>query len=576
MKLPQSFIDDILSRTDLIDIVSPRIKLKKTGKASYTALCPFHNEKSPSFSVNQAKQFYYCFGCKANGNAIGFLMNYEKLTFKEAITNLAQQAGIPLPEQSKPESATIDFSILEQSASYFQQQLHNHTSPQHYLKERTISAEMITTFRLGYAPPGWENLIHFLGTTAKAKATLLDTGMLAQRDNSTLYDRFRDRLMFPIRNSQGKIIAFGGRSLNNKLPKYLNSPETVIFHKSRELYGLYEALQANKNIKRMIIVEGYIDVISLHQYGFTETVATLGTSISLQHINVLLRYTQHLIFCFDGDKAGKSAAWRALEAILPLMNKGIDIHFLFLPQGEDPDSYIKKVGGQQFNHQLNQATSLMDYFFAKLAAENDLTTPAGKTRFTYAVDKYLKTHLKGIFQELMYERLASCLGLSLNRVQELLKQPMAEKKTEARVQSKIQLAPPIRLALSLLLQSPMLIEHITIPAEFFSINLEGMPLLQKVITLIQQDPKKPMGSLLEYLQGEKEKDVLLMLAAQDLLIPEDAWQIELEDTIKRIMVLDRENMIKSLLLKGKDKGLSLEEKKQLQQLLVLQNLQHQL
>lgn len=400
------------------------------------------------------------------------------------------------------------------------------------------------------------------------KNQLIDTGMILQK-GTKLFDRFRDRIMFPIHNRKGQIVAFGGRSLNNQMPKYLNSPETELFHKSRELYGLYQVLQTHQSIDQMIIVEGYMDVITLNQFGVTNVVATLGTAISQQHIHTLLRYTQKLIFCFDGDLAGKKAAWRALEIILPLMNEGNDVGFSFLPGGDDPDSFIRRVGNQTFLQQLKTSMPLVDFFFNKLKAQiAQIETIAGKTRLAYMADKFLQKIPPGIFQELMYSQLSQTIGLSLTKVQEILKKasgPSPKKQTSTTYHKMLA---PIRLAIGLLIQNPKLLEKILIPATFNSMELQGIDILKRVIGVIKQNSQQTTGSLLEFFKGEEDFSVISSLAAMDLLIPEDAWQAELQGAFDCIMGMEKEEHIRQLISKGNEQGLTAEEKQLLQQLLV--------
>lgn len=375
--IPQSFIDDLLARVDIVDVIDARITLKKTGK-NYSGLCPFHNEKTPSFSVEPEKQFYYCFGCGAGGNAIGFVMNYENLDFPDAIENIAAQMGIEVPREESSvlqkvrEKNQSIYDVLQQSARYYQAQLRQHpqrTRAVEYLKSRGLSGEIARDFALGYAPPGWGNLLQAIGTSEQQKKALLNAGMLIENpDNKShpLYDRFRDRIIYPIRDSRGRIIAFGGRVLGDDKPKYLNSPETPVFHKGEELYGLYEARKNTRKLERIVIVEGYMDVIALAQNDIPYCVATLGTATSTAHLRRLFKLVPEVVFCFDGDNAGRDAAWRAFEQVLPLMEDGRTARFLFLPEGEDPDSQVRRIGKSEFVRNLSEATQLAEFFFESL------------------------------------------------------------------------------------------------------------------------------------------------------------------------------------------------------------------
>jgi len=367
-RIPQQFIDDLLNRVDIVEIIDSRVPLKKKGK-EYSACCPFHNEKTPSFTVSQNKQFYHCFGCKANGSAIGFLMEYEHLSFPDAIEELARSQGIDVPyeggQRPDPEAkkAQTDlYDLMQEADQFYQKQLRQHALSEqavNYLKERGLSGEVAKIFGIGFAPDGWDNLLKALGTTPEHEKALVTAGMLIQKDNGKCYDRFRDRIMFPIRDRRGRCIAFGGRILpkeqpNDKDAKYLNSPETPLFHKGRELYGLYEARQALRDIPRLMVVEGYMDVVALAQFEVRYAVATLGTATTPDHLQRLFQLTSEVVFCFDGDRAGKEAAWRALQTCLPEMRDGRETRFMFLPDGEDPDSYIRKIGKEAFELEISR------------------------------------------------------------------------------------------------------------------------------------------------------------------------------------------------------------------------------
>ncbi len=378
--IPQSFIDDLLNRTDIVEVVSSRIQLKKAGK-NYTARCPFHNEKTPSFSVSPDKQFYYCFGCGAGGNALGFVMDHDHLDFPQAVEDLARRAGMEVPREerggrSKPRQPTDSplYPLLAAAADYYRQALKGHPSRKaavEYLKGRGLTGVIARDFGLGFAPPGWDNLLKHLGGDALQQKALIDAGLLIENaDSGKRYDRFRDRVMFPIRDSRGRVIAFGGRVLGDDKPKYLNSPETPVFHKGQELYGLYEARQANRDLDEILVVEGYMDVIALAQSGLRNAVATLGTATSEEHLKRLFRLVPSVVFCFDGDNAGRKAAWRALEATLPNLQDGRRARFLFLPEGEDPDTLVRAEGVDAFRARLQQqAQPLADYFFQQLSDE---------------------------------------------------------------------------------------------------------------------------------------------------------------------------------------------------------------
>ncbi|CAN0414720.1 unnamed protein product, partial [Discosporangium mesarthrocarpum] len=441
--IPQSFIDDLLHRVDIVEVIDKRVNLKKAGK-NYTACCPFHNEKTPSFSVQPEKQFYYCFGCGAGGNAIGFVMNYDGSDFPAAVESLARDAGLEVPrEESKAEARRHSennklVDVLEQASRFYQTQLRQNAQKAeavNYLKSRGLSGEIARDYGLGFAPPGWDNLLQAIGGSDEADQALLKAGMIIQKDNPRdgderhYYDRFRHRIMFPIRDSRGRTVAFGGRVLGDDKPKYLNSPETPVFHKGSELYGLYEAKRAGSKFERILMVEGYMDVIALAQSGIRNAVATLGTATSERHLARLFRQTQEVVFCFDGDEAGRKAAWRALETTLPQMEDGRQVRFLFLPEGMDPDDYVRQRGQDAFVQAVAEATALEDYFYRKLAEDIDLETSQGKARLSNLAKPLLRTLPRGVFAQLMLDRLSEILNVDKQSMDALLKEQPAESET---------------------------------------------------------------------------------------------------------------------------------------------------
>lgn len=421
--IPQSFIDDLLNRTDIVDVVSSRIQLKKTGK-NYSACCPFHKEKTPSFTVSPDKQFYYCFGCGAGGNALGFVMDHDQLEFPQAIEELAKRAGMDVPREEsgrghKPRQPVDSplYPLLNAAAEHYRQALKSHPQRKYavdYLKGRGLTGEIARDFGIGFAPPGWDNLLKQLGADALQQKVMIDAGLLIENaENGRRYDRFRDRIMFPIRDSRGRVIAFGGRVLGDDKPKYLNSPETPVFHKGQELYGLYEARKHNRDLDEIMVVEGYMDVIALAQQGLRNAVATLGTATSEEHLKRLFRIVPSVLFCFDGDAAGRNAAWRALESTLPSLQDGRRARFLFLPEGEDPDTLVRAEGTDAFRARINQhAQPLADYFFQQLSEEADPRSLEGKAHLvTLAaplIDKIPGNNLRA----LMRQRLSEITGLS--------------------------------------------------------------------------------------------------------------------------------------------------------------------
>ena len=434
-RLPQAFIDQVLDRTDIVDVVDRRVKLKKAGK-NYSACCPFHQEKTPSFSVNPEKQFYYCFGCGAGGNALGFIMDYERMEFREAIESLAQAAGIERPPEEADAAPQVDhqkplYEAMEKATRVYESQLRKHPSRGRvvdYLKQRGLSGEIARDFRLGFAPEGWDNLMTTLSSEEEI-GQALTAGLLIQNDSGRKYDRFRDRVIFPIVNQRGKVIAMGGRVLGDGKPKYLNSPETPLFSKSHELYGLHHIRKFAKNLSRIVVVEGYMDVIALAQFGIHYAVATLGTSVGKPHLEMLFRRVDHVVFCFDGDEAGRKAAFRGMEAALPMMEDGRQVKFLFLPEGEDPDSVVRNKGSQHLEHLFDNADPLETFLFDQMALGIDLNTMDGKARLSKLVAPYINLIPDGVFKTLLFKALADRTDMdvdSLRRLREIEKSVSAE------------------------------------------------------------------------------------------------------------------------------------------------------
>ncbi|HGM5580052.1 TPA: DNA primase [Pseudomonas putida] len=428
--IPQSFIDDLLNRTDIVDVVSSRIQLKKTGK-NHSACCPFHKEKTPSFTVSPDKQFYYCFGCGAGGNALGFIMDHDNLDFPQAVEELARAAGMEVPREEgrrgqKPRQPTDSplYPLLEAAAEFYRQALRNHPTRKaavEYLKGRGLSGEIARDFGLGFAPPGWDNLFKHLGADTLQQKVMIDAGLLIENaETGKRYDRFRDRVMFPIRDSRGRVIAFGGRVLGDDKPKYLNSPETPVFHKGQELYGLFEARKHNRNLDEIIVVEGYMDVIALAQQGLRNAVATLGTATSEEHLKRLFRVVPHVLFCFDGDQAGRKAAWRALEATLANLQDGRRARFLFLPEGEDPDTLVRAEGTDAFQARIHQhAQPLADYFFEQLSSEADPRSLEGKAHMATLAAPLIEKIPGANLRQLMRNRLKEITGLDVQQMEQL-------------------------------------------------------------------------------------------------------------------------------------------------------------
>ncbi len=431
--IPQYFIDDLLERVDIVDVIDRRVTLKKSGK-NFSACCPFHDEKTPSFSVNPDKQFYYCFGCGAGGNSIGFLMDYENLEFPAAVEALAAVAGIEVPReesdsgqnQKRRQQTQALLDLLESAARFYQQQLRQHSdkdSAVNYLKKRGLSGAVARDFAIGFAPDGWSSLLDSAEKKSGKKNiydSLESCGLLVKKDNGRRYDFFRNRIIFPIRDNRGRVIAFGGRVLDDSKPKYLNSPESPVFAKQRELYGLYEARKANRQLESLLLVEGYMDVVVLVQHGITNAIATLGTASSHFHLEKIFRHTSRLVVCFDGDEAGRKAARRLLETALPTMCDGREICFLFLPAGEDPDSYVRQHGRDAFQRQVKDAVPLEQFLLDSAANDINLDSDAGKAKFSQSALPLIQKLPTGVFQQLMLRKLADATGVGVEHLEHSL------------------------------------------------------------------------------------------------------------------------------------------------------------
>jgi DNA primase len=566
-KIPSEFIDQLLARTDIVDIVDKRVPLKKAGK-DYQACCPFHSEKTPSFTVSPQKQFYYCFGCQAHGSAIGFLMEYEHMSFHEAVEELAQLAGLETPTQGahiQPDKLQPAlFDTLQRAEHYFRQQLSLHPPATHYLAQRDVADDMATEFGLGYAPPGWDGLLKAIGDTPENLQALVANGLVIQQDGKR-YDRFRDRIMFPIRDRRGRTIGFGGRILGDGKPKYLNSPETPLFHKGRELYGLFEARKAVRKIERLVIVEGYMDVIALAQFGIPYCVATLGTATTPEHLNSLFRISRELVFCFDGDRAGRDAAWKALKTALPLARDGREIRFLFLPDGEDPDTLTRKIGKSDMEQRLLTAPHLSDYFFQHLGESLDMQSLDGRARFADQAKPLLEQLPAGVFRESMIAKLAQMLELPAHRIglAQAAQRPQATRRSATQ-----QRMTPVRRAIAILLQAPQLGQQID-PANnaWRQLQAPGIPLLEQLLELTQSQPNLSTATIIERWRGSEYFTHLQKLAHDELTGGDNEKLQELAGAIDRLVTQAKAQQIERLFSKSRPSEMTEEEKQQLKKLL---------
>jgi DNA primase len=432
-RIPQSFIDELIARADIVEVIGSRVPLKKAGR-EYKACCPFHDEKTPSFWVSPDKQFYHCFGCGAHGTGLGFLMQYEQLPFPEAVEELAARLGLEVPHEggsaAPPRAQEQLTELLGRVAGYYQECLQGSERARAYLRGRGLDSDIAERFRIGYAPEGWSEVLRHFGATDESRRALLATGLIIEREAprpgaEPWYDRFRDRIMFPIRDPRGRVLGFGGRVLAGGEPKYLNSPETALFHKGQELYGLHEIRLARTSLKRLLFVEGYMDVVRLHQAGIAYAVATLGTATTPEHLKRAFRLVSEVVFAFDGDRAGRAAAWRALQNALPEVREGRELRFLFLPEGEDPDSLVGREGREAFEQRLAGALPLSEYLAAHLREQADVAHADGRAKFVALARPLLAKVPQGVYLELLLGRIAQEVGLSADRLRELLRADLA-------------------------------------------------------------------------------------------------------------------------------------------------------
>ncbi len=529
-RIPQAFIDDVLARVDIVDLIGQRIALKRAGK-EYQARCPFHDERSPSFTVSPSKQFYHCFGCGAHGSALGFLMQYDGLEFVDAIETLAGQLGMTVPAGAKGREEGLDelYAIVAEAASFYRQQLSYAAPAKAYIEQRGLSAEIVERFGLGYAPAGWDALHKRLGSTAQRQRLLADAGLSSQgQAGRGSYDKFRDRLMFPIHDRRGRVIAFGGRVLSaEQQPKYLNSPETRLFHKGEVLYGLYQARQRKGGVSRLIVVEGYMDVIALAQQGFEESVATLGTATTRSHAEMLFRQAPEVVFCFDGDRAGREAAWRALESVLPRLTEGRQAQFLFLPDGEDPDSMVRADGPEAFEARLATATPLSQYLFDTLGAKLRLDTIDGRALLADRARPLIEQIPDSSFRDLMADELQQRTG-----VRRLAAASGSESRTPAPTRRpplgqarKVQRT-PVRGMITVLLARPTLVEGVPDPVPFAGLEQPGVDLLLRLIERLRSGARFA-AAVVEAWPDPEEARILLRLSTEAATDDADEDETEL-------------------------------------------------
>ena len=575
-RIPEDFIQSLLARVDIVEVIGAHVSLRKAG-ANYVACCPFHTEKTPSFSVNQHKQFYHCFGCGVSGDAIQFLIENNGVTFVEAVEILAAQVGMQIPSDNKPAQSAehnLIYNILSEATKYFEQQLRQHKLANQvvqYLKDRGLTGVVAKSFKLGFAPPGWDNLLTNIASNTEQKEAGVKAGLFVNREANKYYDRFRNRVMFPIRNRRGKVIGFGGRIIGQAEgePKYLNSPETVLFSKSQELYGYYEAKQTIQKTGIVIVVEGYMDVVSLAQAGITNAVATLGTACTEQHVQSLFKTATEIIFCFDGDVAGKKAAWRALELCLPILDDLHRIKFIILSNAEDPDSFVRKFGAEAFREQINAAASLPDFLFNTLAKQADLEHIDGRVQLANQVKQQLIKLPDGIFKDMMFARLAQLIDVDPAMLRNKITQPqfIAKPKVTKPARALALVSPALR-AVAMFLSFRELIIDMPDLTGLDLVDITGSSLLYAVAEILRAAPQASEEDIKEQLPVDLGKSfVPAELRGITHIVPKDGVKQEFLGIIQLLRRREKELAMDGLLLKAKQNVLSTSEKQLLHQML---------
>ncbi len=574
-RIPQHFIDDLIARSDIVEIIGSRIALKKAGK-EYKACCPFHNEKTPSFTVSPTKQFYHCFGCGAHGTVVGFLMEHDRLPFVEAIEDLAARAGLDVPhEAGRDEDRGLDelFGLLEQVTQFYRCSLKESVTAIQYLKKRGLSGENAKTFGIGYAPAQWEALLKKFGPSQEARKRLLAAGLIIEGEEQRCYDRFRNRIMFPIRDTRGRTVGFGGRVIDDTEPKYLNSPETALFHKGRALYGLFEARRALTDLPRILVVEGYMDVVALAEHDIRNVVATLGTATTPDHIAGLFRAAQEIVFCFDGDDAGRRAAWRAMETVLPQIRGGRQVRFQFLPEGEDPDTMVNELGREAFEKKtLDESVPLSEFLTSRLASQVDMGSVDGRARLAELAAPLVRKIPHGVYRDLMIGHLAETVGISAERLGVLVGESASEKPAGG---DRITASPPaatrsnlVRQAISLMLHYPQVAAENVDKTALGTVEKPGVTLITELLEVLRSHPQLTTAGLLERWRDREECSHLTRLAAQEMLVQEDAAAAVFRDTIESLIRQEGpDRRTETLLAKSRAGGLSADEKQELRELL---------
>jgi DNA primase len=589
-RIPQHFIDELIARADIVEVIGSRVQLKKAGR-EWKACCPFHNEKTPSFWVSPDKQFYHCFGCGKHGTVLGFLMDYDHLAFPEAVEELAGRLGLEVPREGGPDGGAPRadeplYELMARVARFYAESLGREARARDYLAKRGLSSETLERFQIGYAPNSWNEVLKRFGTDDEQRRRLSDTGLIIERERGQAqfsdrhYDRFRDRIMFPIRDTRGRVIAFGGRIIDAGEPKYLNSPETVLFHKGRELYGLYETRRARSNLKHLVVVEGYMDAVRLHQEGIDYAVATLGTATTAEHFRRIFRLVPEVVFAFDGDRAGRAAAWRALQQALPEAREGRQIRFLFLPEGHDPDTLVAAEGRAAFEQRLGQALPLSEYLVRELSEQSDLSHADGRARFAESARPLYQKVPAGVYCELLLGRLAQVVGLPPERLEELWSKAPGAPAAPAAVSAASR--PPervrisagrgslVRQAIVRLVHFPAIAAEVS-PAERSGLDASeeaGIQLLRELLDNLREQPAQISAQVIQRWAGREGGESLQKLLEREEVITDAAAAAgELRGALVKLADLAAERRLQALEAKSRSGSLTAEELKEFQRLI---------
>ena len=573
-RIPQDFIDDLIERADVSEVIGKRVEIKKAGK-EYKACCPFHNEKTPSFTVSPEKGFYHCFGCGAHGTALGFLMDYERLTFVEAIEELAKMVGVAVPKTKEDRVVSKENNhlknLLSQISEYYEKNLKESKNAIEYFKYRGIDGTTAKHYALGFAKDSWDDVLNNFGKTERDKKQLLACGLLIKKDGGGYYDRFRNRVMFPIRNNRGEVVGFGGRVITDEEPKYLNSPETTLFKKGELLYGLFESKKSIAERKSAVIVEGYTDVIGLYQFGVGNSLATLGTATTDNHINKVFRISDQIIFCFDGDDAGRKAAEKAMKLCLPLVRKNKEAYFLIL-EDEDPDEFIRQHGHQEFEARLATAKSTDEFLITICNQNSDINSVKGKANAVENAMALVDTIQDGIYKDLMIEKIALEYNLALEKVAKYAPSKKITKKVsrtdgQRKKRAYLKNRPSlINQAIRILLHKPELGKMIDLNNQFKHLDQKGIGVLREIIQLIHTKDSIKLATIIEHFQDQKLQSYLSQLAMGDGLINKDEMLSEFNDITQRLNTQDLRKELAILIERAKSKSLNEEDTKRLKAL----------